>query len=60
MTIPNQPDRRCGRPPGTLSATVIHPFVDEGHTEAAASRLKTHSAQITKTFNAMISRDHTG
>ena len=27
---------------------------------AAASRSYTHSAQITKTFNAMISRDHIG
>ena len=29
-------------------------------TAAAVSRSYTHSAQITKTFNAMISRDHIG
>ena len=29
-------------------------------TAAAASRSYAHSAQITKTFNAMISRDHIG
>ena len=35
---------------------------DGGHRLAAlaAFRSYTHSAQITKTFNAMINRDHTG
>ena len=55
--------RESAATPATPGSEIA-PLSDSGGrqelTAAAASRSYTHSAQITKTFNAMIIRDHIG